>query len=171
MGASGDAWLARRQAWACEAAYLRYMTAVVEITKLPTELQEERLRALPAPTQPLPAFLEALAGHIDWVKRAERFHLTRAVLRCATAGLAAERYRLNEQRWPNDLAALVPRFLEAVPNDPFDGRPLRLRRLQDGLVIYSVGPDRVDDGGKLDGQTPDARGTDVGFQLWDTRDE
>jgi hypothetical protein len=56
-----------------------------------------------------------------------------------------------------------------IPNDPYDGNPLRLRRLADGIVIYCVGPDLIDNGGKLDRRdryrTP--FGADVGFQLWD----
>jgi hypothetical protein len=54
-----------------------------------------------------------------------------------------------------------------VPTDLYDGQPLRLRRLDDGLVIYSVGPDGKDDGGKLDRQNPVGPGMDLGFQLWD----
>jgi len=54
-----------------------------------------------------------------------------------------------------------------VPADPFDGKPLRLGHLPDGLVIYSVGPDKTDDGGKIDRSHPGAPGTDLGFQLWD----
>jgi hypothetical protein len=63
---------------------------------------------------------------------------------------------------------LVPDFLAARPVDPFDGQPLRLRPLADGLVIYSIGGNRQDDHGNLDRQHPRASDTDVGFQLWDT---
>ena len=42
----------------------------------------------------------------------------------------------------------MPRFLDAVPLDPFDGKPLRYRELGTGFVVYSIGPNRRDDGGK-----------------------
>jgi len=54
-----------------------------------------------------------------------------------------------------------------VPADLYDGMPLRLRRLEDGLVIYSVGPDGQDNGGHLDRKSPTNPGTDLGFRLWD----
>ena len=92
--------------------------------------------------------------------------------------LAVERYRRATNRWPKALTDLVPAYLAKVPIDPFDGAPLRYRRLGDGLVIYSVGPDGKDNGGNLD--KPDdpqeliirfddatKEGTDLGFRLWD----
>jgi hypothetical protein len=54
-----------------------------------------------------------------------------------------------------------------VPTDPFDGRPLRYRRLADGVVVYSVGDDRADDGGTLADDFPPPAGTDLGVRLWD----
>jgi hypothetical protein len=62
--------------------------------------------------------------------------------------LAIERYRLaNENRLPDDLEKLVPSFLAAAPKDPFDGKPLRFKKPTKGYVVYSIGPDRKDDGG------------------------
>jgi len=72
-----------------------------------------------------------------------------ATLRCAIAALAAERFRLQRDRWPTSLAELTPDQLAAVPLDPFDGQPLRLRRREDGIVIYSGGPIGRDDGSKI----------------------
>ena len=42
----------------------------------------------------------------------------------------------------------MPEFLPEVPADPYDGRPLRLKRTDGGLVLYSLGRDRKDDGGR-----------------------
>ncbi len=38
--------------------------------------------------------------------------------------------------------------LPAVPTDPFDDPPLRYKKLARGSVVYSVGPDSTDGGGK-----------------------
>jgi hypothetical protein len=58
-----------------------------------------------------------------------------------------------------------------VPLDPYDGQPLRCRRLKDGVVAYSVGPDGKDDGGNLRPEQAEegaeGGGLDVGFRLWD----
>jgi hypothetical protein len=37
--------------------------------------------------------------------------------------------------------------------DPFDGDTLRVKKLLDGWIVYSVGGNLADDGGKLDGKT------------------
>jgi hypothetical protein len=56
--------------------------------------------------------------------------------------------------------------LAEVPTDPFADAPLRFRRTKDGIMIYSVGYDGQDNGGKLEnnGMIP---GTDLGVRLWD----
>lgn len=91
-----------------------------------------------------------------------------AWLGAAEAGLACERYRLMHHQWPQSLAELVKaKLLDAVPTDPFDGQPLRLVRRKDGLTVYSVGPDKTDDGGNLQRDRPNEPGADLGFRLWD----
>jgi len=35
-----------------------------------------------------------------------------------------------------------------MPDDPFDGQPLRYHRLDKGYVIYSIGSDGEDNGGR-----------------------
>jgi hypothetical protein len=93
--------------------------------------------------------------------------LSHAKLQCTVVGLAVERYRQKHGHWPASLeeGMGLPRELLT---DPFDGQPLRYRRLPDGVVIWSVGLDGKDDEGKLsDGGVPDSEGKDVGFRLWD----
>ena len=74
---------------------------------------------------------------------------TTARVRAAQAALAVERYRLKpDNGLPASLDGLVPEFLEAVPADPFDGKPLRYEKLAGGgYVVYSVGKDLQDDHG------------------------
>jgi hypothetical protein len=92
-----------------------------------------------------------------------------ALGRCAVAAVAAERYRLRHGTWPASLAALVPEFLRQVPADPYDGQPLRYRRLPDGVLIYSVSTDGQDDGGTINRENPTFPGSDLGFRLWDVK--
>lgn len=70
-------------------------------------------------------------------------------LRAAEVGLAVERYRQAHQNaLPNSLNDLTPQFLETVPADPYDGKPLRFKKLSPkGYAVYSVGRNREDDGG------------------------
>jgi hypothetical protein len=69
--------------------------------------------------------------------------------RVTQTALAVERFRLAQQNaLPASLAELVPRFVDVVPTDPFDGQPLRYKKTSPhGFVIYSIGKDRNDDGG------------------------
>jgi hypothetical protein len=97
-------------------------------------------------------------------------HRSHAELRCASAALAAERYRLAKGKWPDSLGALVPDYLPAVPKDPYTGEPIRLRRLDDGLAVYSVGPDKKDEGGTLQHLSQETYGhKNYGFRLWDVK--
>jgi hypothetical protein len=71
-----------------------------------------------------------------------------ALARATAAGLAVERYRLrNAGRLPESLEQLRPEFLDKVPADPYDGLPLRYSRSDMGYRVYSIGPDRSDEGG------------------------
>lgn len=66
---------------------------------------------------------------------------------CASAAVAMTRFRLDHATLPSHLADLVPAYLDAVPTDPFNGQPLRLVTHGGRWIIYSVGPNGVDDGG------------------------
>jgi len=68
----------------------------------------------------------------------------------ARVACALERYRLTEGKLPETLDTLVPRFIESVPTDVIDGKPLRYRLKPDaGYVLYSVGWNKTDDGGEI----------------------
>jgi hypothetical protein len=154
------------------AATLRATTHVVEIAKLPVEEQERETHEHVMSRRNEGPYLARI---YIWPKIEKvtadlsrgQFR-TQAELRCVIAALAAERYRLEKGAWPASLAAVVPAFLPAVPIDPYDSKPARYRRLADGIVIYCIGPDRMDDGGNLDRGNTGRAGTDVGMQLWDT---
>ena len=89
---------------------------------------------------------------------------------CALGGLAAERFRLVNKRWPKDLQELCPTYLKEIPIDPFDGKPLKFALQEDGIVIYSVDKDGQDDGGDIHKQSPDADNPkDLGVRLYNPK--
>ncbi|MBM4031661.1 MAG: hypothetical protein FJ291_07730 [Planctomycetes bacterium] len=90
----------------------------------------------------------------------------RHMARCETArvALATLRYKAKQGRLPAGLAALVPDFLKAVPPDPFDGKPLRYKGDEAGLVVYAVGEDGKDNGGAVQ-PLREGRPSDVGFRV------
>ena len=61
---------------------------------------------------------------------------------------ALRRHRLSHGLYPADLDNLVPDILPKLPPDPFSGEPFKYRREMGGAMLYSVGPDLDDDGGK-----------------------
>ncbi len=76
------------------------------------------------------------------------FARSSACVRAAAVAIAIERYRIAKRMIPESLESLVPEFLKAIPADPFDGKPLRYKKLAMGYVVYSIGEDGTDDGGK-----------------------
>lgn len=69
--------------------------------------------------------------------------------RTMIAALACERYRLANSDWPESLTDLVPEYLKAVPNDPFDEAPIRYAVTPEGIKLWCIGEDLKDDGGDI----------------------
>lgn len=68
---------------------------------------------------------------------------------------ALARYKLDHGRYPDTLAPLAPRYFKAVPGDVFSEKQPIYRPTATGFILYSVGPNGADDGGRtLDGQPP-----------------
>jgi hypothetical protein len=72
-----------------------------------------------------------------------------AARQLARLALAATAFKNKTGQYPAQLEDLVPAYLSQVPTDPFDGKPLRMKRVAEGLLLYSVGPDMKDNGGQV----------------------
>jgi hypothetical protein len=72
-----------------------------------------------------------------------------ALVRIARIGLLLEKHRTEHGSYPACLADadLTPLSAEQQ-TDPFTGQPFRYRRGPKGIVLYSPGPDDVDNGGQ-----------------------
>lgn len=163
------------------ALILRMETEWVEASKLPVEQQGDRFRQI-EPEVVKTARSDLIASLLlpATIKISEAFQLHQARLRCAQVALAVERYRRVHGYWPASLKVLEgSKFLDVVPNDVWAVQEpnrvveqasvaissLRYRRTAEGVVIYSIGSDRQDNGGKITNNPRDA-GTDIGFRLW-----
>ncbi len=124
---------------------------------------EECLRIAQLPAFQRPAAIEAEEAHGRYRRKGVlwrrldtqimpammRYDLKHAAqVEVAKTLLAVERYRMAHASLPETLDQLVPGYLAAVPVDPFDGAPLRYKRFDRGFLVYSVGEDGKDDGGK-----------------------
>jgi len=90
-----------------------------------------------------------------------------AAITITYTAIALERYHLARNAYPEKLDQLVPAYIEKVPTDFMDGKPLRYSLRKDGtFLLYSVGSDGVDDGGDPSGGMPDwTKGLDI---VWPT---
>jgi hypothetical protein len=68
----------------------------------------------------------------------------------ADAGIAIELYRRENGSLPEALTDLAPRYLPSVPLDPYTGKPMLYLKSEKGVTIYSVGKNKVDEGGMID---------------------
>jgi hypothetical protein len=91
----------------------------------------------------------------------------RAQLDCARLAIAVERFRQANKRWPASLNEVPFDLLPAVPIDPYDGQPIRFRRTDTGVVVYTLGQNLIDDGGAVEQPKIGDPSLDVGFRLWD----
>jgi hypothetical protein len=161
-----DDFLAGNTAESSHAWMLRFLSRAVEIAKRPLGKQRHLFQELEADLQEAPPLARMLVPATVKVREAHLRIL--AQLRCAAVALAVERYRRRHDRWPAGLKALVrARLLRELPADPYEGKPLRFRKVKGGVVVYSLGPDGQDNQGQLDRKNTHASGTDLGFQLWD----
>jgi hypothetical protein len=78
---------------------------------------------------------------------------------------AVRRWQIAHRALPRNLAAACKEAgLKAVPIDPFSGQPMKFVILDGQPVVYSVGKDGKDDGGKLDSKN-DTQPGDLIYRL------
>jgi len=87
-------------------------------------------------------FLPAVTRVVDWEDcRAMQLDLVQVAF--ALAG-----YHADHASYPARLAELTPKYIAAVPKDVFNDADLHYRREARGYLLYSVGVNGKDDGGK-----------------------
>jgi hypothetical protein len=149
--------------------FLALMSESMKILDLPPA--EERLKVthdLEARVHSLPKWRALSKYQLSILGSLMEKELRSAVLvSAARTAIAIERYRIATGKPPDRLTELSPFYLQTIPQDPFDGRPLRYRKLGQCFVVYSIGPDGQDNdargkGWETSGHTP---GTDITFTV------
>lgn len=127
------------------------------------EMLGVELEMFPGMPKDVGAFLELLSAETDTAIRNQRIkglvlympsntlrtimsaeYRTLTLFALGKTTLALKQYRRNHGRYPERLAELTPRYLEAVPQDLFAGQPLRYAAPGRGFFLYSVGQDLRD---------------------------
>ena len=124
------------------AAYLRFMLQTRKVI-LDSQSDEREARKR---TEEIPrtAFLTRLSASV-FVGVARKLHEVEASLDLALLGLQAEKFRIASGHYPQSLAEIP--WDGAVPRDPFTGGDFHYKAGGGDLLIYSVGPDLVDNHG------------------------
>jgi hypothetical protein len=105
-------------------------------------------------SQDMPWYYKAVGSLVPNAHAAIMKEGTLEALMLATrAGLACKIYKGRTGRYPENLEALVPEILPEIPVDPFTGKPLVYRIAEGQLLIYSLGSNQKDDGGRTSAMT------------------
>jgi hypothetical protein len=110
-------------------------------------VSKEKERLSSGPILQYRSFLARMAFH----GASSRFFRWHAQIGALRLSCALARYRHRHGDFPETIDTLVPEWIDAIPHDVMDGQPLRYRRSADGACeIWSVGDNRIDEGGKTD---------------------
>ena len=125
--------------------YTRYMDAVIAIEKLPWPQQF----TVKIPKKPGDDLNQQMCLDIStYSKVGLKSNNNTAVDRMLEIALALHAYDLDHHEYPASLSQLTPTYLPVVPLDPFsNNQPLKYKRNGRTYIIYSIGPDAVDNGG------------------------
>jgi hypothetical protein len=121
-------------------AYTNTLDQVIASARLP---YSKRVPIV-MPTDPISQVYIAVYDENSWAEA--RAETGTALL---YVSLALRAFKLEKGHYPEKLAELTPSYIKKVPADPFGGgEPMRYRRTDKSYLLYSIGPDGKDDGGK-----------------------
>lgn len=129
-----------------ECDYLKRMAAEIEIGAAPryksaaavTRMNADTEGAGPLTRNMLPALEAAREAHLRSLAR----------MQCLSVLNALTRQDGNEGTTQPSIDNLE--LPDHVKIDPYNGQPLKIKRIETGWVVYSVGPNLTDDGGKIE---------------------
>ena len=149
-------------------AHERYSLPAVDMEKrlVSTELSRPFLATLGKQRlRPYDVFSRMLLPAVARI--AERSARAQTSVDLARVACALERYRLANTRYPETLLELPPKYIPELPHDVISGKPLGYHRTEDGqFVLYSVGWNGTDDGGKVELTKAGNPDPDKGDWVW-----
>lgn len=97
-----------------------------------------------------------------WIEQQYEARGRMTQLAFALAGYRAE----HQGKYPKTLAELAPKYIDAIPKDPYTDGEFRYKSDGDGYLLYGVGSNGKDDGGFGPGNMPESA-TEEQRQAWD----
>lgn len=124
------------------AAYLRFMLGTRNVILDPQAGERDAMKLVEE--IPRTALLTRLSAPA-LANLARKLHEVEVTLDLSTLGLEAEKIRIASGHYPQSLAEIP--WEGALPRDPFTGGDFHYKADDGNLLIYSVGPDLVDNHG------------------------
>ena len=138
-----------RSEWQITIAYLTAMNDYIEKARVPYNQQPE------FDASNLDALGVLFVGNITNKQARITFARNDARLAICLTQLALQGYKHEKGIYPNTLQELTPNFLTKMPIDPFGEQTLQYRRAGESYLLYSVGPDGIDNNGApIDNKPP-----------------
>jgi hypothetical protein len=134
-----------------EASYVDIMNQIVSAAELVYYRAAPELASVDKEIQILPRariLTKILVPGLVRVCEVQARH--EAMLDLARLGLLIERYKAKNGSFPGTLDDIAAELGGSVPVDPFTGRPYHYRPSEDTFLLYSVGRNLRDDGGRHD---------------------
>jgi len=131
--------------------YLRFMKRLEGISRQPYWEAREELKKWESDVEKLRfyhVFAQLMLGAMS--RYPEQVAKTRARVIVTRLGLALAACKHQTGSYPDRLESLVPAFIDEIPLDPLTGNPLKYLKEESGVVVYSVGRNLTDDGGKYE---------------------
>lgn len=142
-----------------ESNFVAASRAIIAQSRLPYSPQ---LPAVPDPADAMSTLFVGADTSLGVTRSRVNYERNSAAHRMLMVELALQSFVKSHNKYPQQLSELAPKYLKAVPRDPFaPTSPLRYKQSLGNFLLYSVGPDGKDDGGapmKERGVMPDSVG-------------
>lgn len=129
-----------------ECDYLKRMAAEIEIGTAPRYKVETALAQMAADSQGAGTLTQMILPALEAAREAQL--RSRVRLQCLSVLNALTRQDREEETAPPSLDDL--NLPDEIKLDPYNGQPLKIKRVESGWIVYSVGPNLKDDGGKIE---------------------
>ena len=134
-----------------ERAYVEIMIRLAAAARLPYYEAASEISQIQSDIRSLPhtlVYSRHLLPSLTRLSEAQARH--EAVIDLIQIGILVEQYKAREGHYPDTLDDIASSLGGSVPVDPFSGKGYRYRPLGSTFLLYSIGRNRLDDGGTRD---------------------
>ncbi len=132
-----------------EIAYINTSSKMIAIMSAPGKTMRVRRNELVRTVKDIPKYAWISSEWLPFnVSLVDRVMKDRARTALTQVVIAAQQYKQQHGAYPDTLAQLRSNSKLSIPLDPFTDKELVYQRTKEGFLVYSVGQNEVDDGGK-----------------------